>query len=104
LGDVGHQGQNSAASMPDTAEVCGCNGVCKGTIVKAIQEHGLFSVDEVKKHTKAASSCGSCAGLVEQILISTVGGARRQAEEREGHLRLQRPQPRADPQGHSRTP
>ncbi|MCO2860379.1 NAD(P)/FAD-dependent oxidoreductase [Pseudomonas aeruginosa] len=74
LGDVGHQGQNSAASMPDTAEVCGCNGVCKGTIVKAIQEHGLFSVDEVKKHTKAASSCGSCAGLVEQILISTVGG------------------------------
>ncbi|MCO3718093.1 NAD(P)/FAD-dependent oxidoreductase [Pseudomonas aeruginosa] len=69
LGDVGHQGQNSAASMPDTAEVCGCNGVCKGTIVKAIQEHGLFSVDEVKKHTKAASSCGSCAGLVEQILI-----------------------------------
>ncbi|MFG8976747.1 nitrite reductase large subunit NirB [Pseudomonas paraeruginosa] len=75
LGDVGHQGQNSAASMPDTAEVCGCNGVCKGAIVKAIQEHGLFSVDEVKKHTKAASSCGSCAGLVEQILISTVGGA-----------------------------
>ncbi len=75
LGDVGHQGQNSAASMPDTAEVCGCNGVRKGTIVKAIQEHGLFSVDEVKKHTKAASSCGSCAGLVEQILISTVGGA-----------------------------
>ncbi|MGU1328651.1 nitrite reductase large subunit NirB [Pseudomonas aeruginosa] len=75
LGDVGHQGQNSAASMPDTAEVCGCNGVCKGTIVKAIQEHGLFSVDEVKKHTTAASSCGSCAGLVEQILISTVGGA-----------------------------
>ncbi|MFJ3263424.1 nitrite reductase large subunit NirB [Pseudomonas sp. NPDC086581] len=75
IGDVGHQGQNSAANMPDTAEVCGCNGVCKGTIVKAIQENGLFSVDEVKKHTKAASSCGSCAGLVEQILISTVGGA-----------------------------
>ncbi|MBF1868649.1 NAD(P)/FAD-dependent oxidoreductase [Pseudomonas aeruginosa] len=75
LGDVGHQGQNSAASMPDTAEVCGCNGVCKGTIVKAIQEHGLFSVDEVKKHTKAASSCGSCAGLVQQILNPTGGGA-----------------------------
>ncbi|WAB91757.1 nitrite reductase large subunit NirB [Pseudomonas citronellolis] len=75
LGDAGHQGQSSAASMPDSAEVCGCNGVCKGTIVKTIQENGLFSVDEVKKHTKAASSCGSCAGLVEQILISTVGGA-----------------------------
>lgn len=29
----------------------------------------------MKKHTKAASSCGSCAGLVEQILMNTVGGA-----------------------------
>jgi nitrite reductase (NADH) large subunit len=75
VGDAGHQGQTNAAAMPDNLEVCGCNGVCKGTIVKAIQENGLFSVDEVKKHTKAASSCGSCAGLVEQILISTVGGA-----------------------------
>ncbi|UOP11607.1 nitrite reductase large subunit NirB [Pseudomonas palleroniana] len=75
LGDVGHQGQDKAMNMADNAEVCGCNGVCKGTIVKAIQEHGLFSVDDVKKHTKAASSCGSCAGLVEQILINTVGGA-----------------------------
>ena len=75
LGDAGHQGQDKAASMPDDMEVCGCNGVCKGSIVKAIQEHGLFSLDEVKKHTKAASSCGSCTGLVEQILINTVGGA-----------------------------
>ncbi|QVM87319.1 NAD(P)/FAD-dependent oxidoreductase [Pseudomonas lalucatii] len=75
IGDVGHQGADKTANMPDSMEVCGCNGVCKGSIVRAIQENGLFSVDEVKKHTKAASSCGSCAGLVEQILISTVGGA-----------------------------
>ncbi|MCK2125983.1 nitrite reductase large subunit NirB [Thauera aromatica] len=75
LGDAGHKGENRAASMPDSAEVCGCNGVCKGTIVKAIKEKGLFTLDEVKKHTKAASSCGSCTGLVEQILASTVGGA-----------------------------
>ncbi|MDD2883565.1 MAG: nitrite reductase large subunit NirB [Dechloromonas sp.] len=75
VGDAGHQGESRAASMPDSAEVCGCNGVCKGTIVKAIKEQGLFSLDEVKKHTKAASSCGSCSGLVEQILSSTIGGA-----------------------------
>ena len=62
--DVGHQGADKTANMPDSMEICGCNGVCKCTIVKAIQENGLFSVDEVKKHTKAASSCGSCAGLV----------------------------------------
>jgi nitrite reductase (NADH) large subunit len=75
VGDVGHQGQTSAAAMSDDAEVCGCNGVKKGVIVKAIKEKGLFTLDEVKKHTKAASSCGSCAGLCEQILASTLGGA-----------------------------
>lgn len=75
LGDVGHKGQSQAASLPDTAEVCGCNGVCKGTIVKSIKENGLFTLDEVRKHTKASSSCGSCTGLVEQILASTIGGA-----------------------------
>ncbi|SFZ79310.1 nitrite reductase large subunit NirB [Chitinimonas taiwanensis] len=73
LGDTGHQGQSRAASMQDSDEVCGCNGVCKGTIVKAIKEKGLFTVDDVKKHTKAASSCGSCTGLVEQVLMNCLG-------------------------------
>ena len=74
LGNTGHQGQNKAAAMTDEMEVCGCNGVCKGTIVKAIKSKGLFTIDDVKKQTKAASSCGSCTGLVEQILASTLGG------------------------------
>ena len=60
--------------MADDAEVCGCNGVCKGTIVKAIKDKGLFTLDEVRRHTKASSSCGSCTGLVEQILMATAGG------------------------------
>ena len=74
LGNTGHAGQNKAAAMTNEMEVCGCNGVCKGTIVKAIQDHGLFTIDDVKKQTKAGSSCGSCVGLVEQILASTLGG------------------------------
>jgi nitrite reductase (NADH) large subunit len=74
LGNTGHQGQDMASAMSDEMEVCGCNGVCKGTIVKAIKEKGLFTIDDVKKQTKAASSCGSCTGLVEQILASTLGG------------------------------
>ncbi|MFC3146330.1 nitrite reductase large subunit NirB [Piscinibacterium candidicorallinum] len=74
IGDVGHQGQSKAAAMADDAEVCGCNGVCKGSIVKTIREKGLFTLDEVRKHTKASASCGSCTGLVEQILMFTAGG------------------------------
>ena len=74
MGDAGHQGQNKAAAMADTDEVCGCNGVTKGAICKAIKEKGLFTLDEVRKHTKASASCGSCTGLVEQILMFTAGG------------------------------
>ena len=75
VGDVGHQGHSKAAAMADSAEVCGCNGITKGTIVKAIKEKGLFTLDDIKKHTKASSSCGSCANLCEQILSATIGGA-----------------------------
>jgi nitrite reductase (NADH) large subunit len=73
-GDTGHEGFTMAASMPDNAEVCGCNGVCKGAIVKSIKEKGLFTLEDVRKHTKASASCGSCTGLVEQIIMFTAGG------------------------------
>jgi len=73
LGDAGHSGENAAAAMSDDMEVCGCNGVCKGDVVRAITEKGLFTLEEVRAHTKASSSCGSCTGLVEQILMSTLG-------------------------------
>ena len=74
VGDLGHQGQNRAAAMTDEMEVCGCNGVCKGAVVKAIKEKGLFTLEDVRKHTKASSSCGSCTGLVEQLLATVLGG------------------------------
>jgi len=74
LGDAGHQGQSKAAAMADRDEVCGCNGVTKGSICKSIREKGLFTIDDVRRHTKASASCGSCTGLVEQLLIATAGG------------------------------
>ncbi|MDE2419331.1 MAG: nitrite reductase large subunit NirB [Burkholderiales bacterium] len=74
IGEGGHEGHNKAAAMADTDEVCGCNGVTKGTICKTIKEKGLFTLDEVRKHTKASASCGSCTGLVEQLLMFTAGG------------------------------
>jgi nitrite reductase (NADH) large subunit len=73
LGDAGHGDDTRVMSLPDAAEICGCNGVSKGDIVQAISKNGLFTLDEVRAHTKASSSCGSCTGLVESILASTVG-------------------------------
>ncbi|MGE4060660.1 MAG: nitrite reductase large subunit NirB, partial [Sphingomonadales bacterium] len=63
----------AVAALPDNAEICGCNGVCKGKIVGAISENGLTSLDDVRAHTKASASCGSCTGLVEQLLTLTLG-------------------------------
>ena len=61
MAGIANAGLAKAASMLDSAEVCGCNGVNKGTICKAIKEKGLFTLDEVRKHTKA-SAHGFCFG------------------------------------------
>jgi nitrite reductase (NADH) large subunit len=74
IGDTGHQGQSRAQAMADGDEVCGCNGVNKGTICRAIKDKGLFTLEDVRRHTKASASCGSCTGLVEQLLMFTAGG------------------------------
>ncbi len=74
LGDAGHGEETRVAAMPDNAEICGCNGVTKGDIVAAISEKKLFTLDDVRAHTKASASCGSCTGLVESLLAHTLGG------------------------------
>ncbi|MEM1274433.1 MAG: nitrite reductase large subunit NirB [Pseudomonadota bacterium] len=75
-----YQGEGSAdplsavAALPLDAEICGCNGVCKGTIVDAING-GASDLGAVKSTTKASASCGTCTGLVEQLLQVTLGDA-----------------------------
>ncbi|MBV2360614.1 nitrite reductase large subunit NirB [Thalassococcus sp. CAU 1522] len=64
----------AVAALPDEAEICGCNGICKGQIVKAI-EGGATDLGAVRAQTKASGSCGTCTGLVEQVLAVTLGDA-----------------------------
>ncbi|MBB6466980.1 nitrite reductase (NADH) large subunit [Aminobacter lissarensis] len=63
----------AVAALADDAEICGCNGVCKGKITGTITSKGLTSLDDVRAHTKASASCGSCTGLVEQLMSLTLG-------------------------------
>ena len=65
----------AVAALPDEAEICGCNGVCKGKITGAITEKGLTTLEAVRAHTKASASCGTCTGLVEQLMKLTLGDA-----------------------------
>lgn len=73
LGDSGRGGHTATMQLSDDTEICGCNGVTKGAICSAIVSKKLFTLQDVRAHTKASSSCGSCTGLVEQLLASTLG-------------------------------
>jgi nitrite reductase (NADH) large subunit len=67
--------QATAAELPDGAQVCNCNGVCKGEIVDAIRGSGLGSTQEVVSVTRAGSGCGSCKPLVSELLALERDGA-----------------------------
>ncbi|MEX1143130.1 MAG: nitrite reductase large subunit NirB [Thermoleophilaceae bacterium] len=65
----------SAGDLPDTAQVCNCNGVCKGAILEEIRSSGLGSTAEVVAATRAGSGCGSCKPVVAELLALERGGA-----------------------------
>ncbi len=60
----------AVAALSDDAEICGCNGVCKGVITRAIAAKGLTTLDDVRAQTKASASCGQCTSKVEALLPS----------------------------------
>jgi nitrite reductase (NADH) large subunit len=62
----------AVAALSDDAEICGCNGVTKGQVVACIAK-GAHSLDAVRGTCKASASCGSCTGLVENLLALTLG-------------------------------
>ncbi|MBL8649330.1 MAG: NAD(P)/FAD-dependent oxidoreductase [Sphingopyxis sp.] len=62
----------AVAALSDDAEICGCNGVAKGQVVSCIAK-GAHSLDAVRGTCKASASCGSCTGLVENLLALTLG-------------------------------
>jgi len=62
----------AVAALPRDAEICGCNGICKGQIEDAIAA-GASDLGSVRATTKASGSCGTCTGLVEQVLAVRLG-------------------------------
>jgi nitrite reductase (NADH) large subunit len=70
-----------AAHLPDGAQICNCNGVSKKEIVDAIVSKQLTSVSAVGEATRAGKGCGSCRGLIAQIIEVTVGKVSHDASE-----------------------
>ncbi|MBM3979975.1 MAG: NAD(P)/FAD-dependent oxidoreductase [Planctomycetes bacterium] len=70
----------SLADLPDSHQICDCNGVCKGTIVQAIKA-GKCTVPAVGKATRAGTGCGSCKKLVKGLIEAVAGGVRAEPSE-----------------------
>jgi nitrite reductase (NADH) large subunit len=59
-----------ASALPPTAQVCSCRDVSKAQICAAVTDGGCRDVAGVKACTGAGTVCGSCVGLVKD-LVST---------------------------------
>ncbi len=60
--------------LPDDAQICDCNGVCKGELVAAVTEGGCATPREVMVRTRAGTGCGSCKATVVDIVAMAAGG------------------------------
>ncbi len=63
-----------AAGMPDPGPiVCACYNVGRNTILTAIEEQGLASVEAIGEAVEAGTNCGSCrselAGLLPSLIL-----------------------------------
>lgn len=59
--------------LPDSAQICNCNGVSKWQIHDAILNKGATTVAKMGACNKAGMGCGSCKGLIAQLIEGYAG-------------------------------
>jgi nitrite reductase (NADH) large subunit len=57
----------NVADLPDTAQICNCNGVSKGKIIAAVKA-GQRSLKMLCDATRAGTGCGGCLPQVKDLL------------------------------------
>lgn len=62
-------------ALPDSANICSCHNVAKGTIRAAILDRNATDLASIKSCTKAGTGCGSCVPLLTKILESELTAA-----------------------------
>ncbi len=78
VGANGHcesAGAATLADLPDSHQICDCNGVSKKTVCDAIAA-GKCTVGAVGKATRAGTGCGSCKKLVKGLIEAVAGGVK----------------------------
>jgi nitrite reductase (NADH) large subunit len=74
------QKEVSLADLPESHQICDCNGVSKGKICDAIRA-GKCTVAAVGKATRAGTGCGSCKKLVKGLIEAVAGGVKAEPSE-----------------------
>ncbi|MBC7678923.1 MAG: nitrite reductase large subunit [Pseudorhodobacter sp.] len=59
-----------AAALPPSAQVCSCRDVSKAEICSAVADAGCRDLKAVKACTGAGTVCGSCVGLVKELVAT----------------------------------
>jgi nitrite reductase (NADH) large subunit len=62
------------AELPDAAQICNCNGVSKGDLVRAVHG-GHRTLRSLCEATRAGLGCGACKLQVQQVLELAAGDA-----------------------------
>jgi nitrite reductase (NADH) large subunit len=69
-GNTGGGAGGGLGALPDSAQVCSCNAVTKGTLLAAIADGSATDVPGLKACTRAGTGCGSCVPTLKQLLAS----------------------------------
>jgi nitrite reductase (NADH) large subunit len=54
--------------LPDEALICSCESVSKGDICSQVTDNECFTIDSIKKCTKAGTGCGGCVPMVKDLI------------------------------------
>lgn len=71
----------SVMDLPDTAQVCSCESVSKGSICCSITENGSNNLGDVIAATKATTGCGGCKPMVVDLVNETLKSLGREVKE-----------------------
>ncbi|MDY6978729.1 MAG: molybdopterin-dependent oxidoreductase [Pseudomonadota bacterium] len=61
-------GKASGSGNPAGPTVCACFGVGRNTLLQAIEQQGLESVETIGQQLKAGTNCGSCLPEIKSLL------------------------------------
>lgn len=70
---AGASAAQSVEDLPESAQVCNCNGVTKGEIALAVKT-GSRTLKAVCDATRAGTGCGTCKPQVQQIITAFSDG------------------------------